>query len=954
MSTSSDRPGAFVSVFEREFDVIVYGAGFVGYAAACSLASRGLSTLLLEPSGDLLWEATRALVNTTAVTDTDAGGEWRAWLGKSLGGRASAAPAFDPALLEIAASRELTSGKDGLPAMLLYAPAVSVERSGNAVASAIVATKGGPRRVSGLRWLDASEQGDLIRMAGANRSLRWPTRIERRMLVHTGEAAALDATLRQLAEKKPGVTWSPSVRPEERIIGWTTEPDGQPWYRVATGLAAEMRTIAGPEIVFGVSLCGMRDFPVYEGGGGANVRGLPANLLAASPALRDEVLTTPGDRFGLGRKLAETCAALPAAEVRSAGAGEPVRLPPCVRDQEACDVLVAGVGTGGSHAAIAAARSGAKTRAFDFTGWPGGVGTGGGICGYFHGAKGGLQSEVDERVKRVEALLCGAVRAAGWHHEAKKIALLELFEEAGVRFLGDVMLVGTEQDGSGRVLAAVAVVGGELVRIPAKAFIDGTGDADLAAFAGAASKEGRIGDGRTLSYSQSVFSFTTKNGQPAVHSCNFDAGWVDPADVEDLTRARLTGTAQHFETLASVEGSVFAVSPWIGLRQSRHIETDYLVTMADLVGSARFDDSIGVTETVADTHSVDFEFESDELAFYYWTCRGFRHVMRCELPYRMMLPRGLSNVWVACRAAGIAVDAAYGLRMQRDLQRMGEAAGIAAAAAAANGVGAREVNLRQLQAALTASGAKSSAPEAESGLQADALLAALDQGLPGVAFWHLFQNAHRFGEAIRARLSHDNPRVTFYAAAILAMAGDASAEPRLIEALVSREQGPAPEEKPVPGAFAQCIDLPFWMQAVVLLRRVGTAACLSTLEALASTPGQPLNVRTTIALTLERLVERLGPRAEIRAAAAALEQTELPDPVLPPSRSLWRTLNGQPQKKLANDRGAKVAQDHTWQLQLVLVRIRRHAGWAGDRNDARFLSKDHRGIVRRALHATSA
>lgn len=39
------------------------------------------------------------------------------------------------------------------------------------------------------------------------------------------------------------------------------------------------------------------------------------------------------------------------------------------------------------------------------------------------------------------------------------------------------------------------------------------------------------------------------------------------------------------------------------------------------------------------------------------------------------------------------------------------------------------------------------------------------------------------------------------------------------------------------GAFGQCIALPFWLQALVLLRRIGSAACLPELKALAGEDG---------------------------------------------------------------------------------------------------------------------
>ncbi|MFA6962194.1 MAG: FAD-dependent oxidoreductase [Opitutaceae bacterium] len=940
----------FVSVFEHTFDTVVFGAGCVGYAAARRLAAQGIDTLLVEPSGDLLWEATRALENTAASSSgIDA---WEQWLFQLRAREGADGQFFDPALAEILTAHELSTGGPSLRT-LLYATPVALETAAAGISTVIVGTKSGPRRIHARRWLDATESGLVVRLAQPALKRRTAVTSYRSLVLHSPRPEALDLVFPALAERHPGLAWFTSVRTGERRLRWPAGNTGPAWHHKVPSLIADLRALLATtddttEVHFVVSHCAMTDFPVYTASAAImSAASVPVNLTVASPAFRSEALATPADRFMLGITAATELPSLPPASVFGNPSVASLLAPSA--SLEAVDVLVAGVGTGGAFAALAAARGGARTLAIEFTPYPGGVGTGAGICGYFHGAKGGLQSEIDERTREITTLLTGVpAHLNGWHHEAKKIVLLTLFEDAGVTFLGDVLLTGVERDAAGRVLAAQAVIDGRLTRIPATAFIDATGDGDLAALAGANFITGRPGDGRTLSYSQSIFALTPKERSNDLHACNFDAGWVDPTDPEDLSRARLTGIAQHLQPIWTQPNRAVAVAPLLGLRQSRQIDTDIKVTMADLVGHARFADSIGETETVADTHSVDYEFESDEMAFYYWTCRGFRHSLRSELPYRMMLPRGLANVWVACRAAGIETDAAYGLRMQRDMQRLGEAAGLAAALAASKRTDARGIDFSLLQGALDRSGARRADRSEDPTPSGESLLASLDKGLPGVHLWHLSRNSVHHRAAVESRLQSREPRVSFYAAAILAMWNDPAAEPRLIAALVNREEGPTPEEKPVVGAFAQCIDLPFWLQAVVFLRRIGTARCLPGLNTLAATPSLPLNVRTLIALTLERLAICLERNAELVTALDALLADRIPDSMLPPSRSLWRTLHGEPQKKLGNDRGAPVAQDHSWQLHLIIARTRKQLGLAPRPESAAF-TRDLRSYVRQAF-----
>lgn len=940
------------SVFLRDFDVAVIGAGLAGLAAARTLAARGRSVLLVEPSGDLLWEATRALENGTQ-TLTSSAPLWTAWLA-ALRGRSGADDLrFDPALAEILTAHELSEGKTGV-SVLLYAMPVATRVEAGEVTGVTLATKGGHRLIKARRWIDATETGLLARQVRPAPIARVPTSVHRSLVLQTLTPGPLDAVLPALAGHHPRleVFRSSNLREGERRLRWHVG-DGTPaWHRKVPALLRDLRALLAahhPDADLLVSHCAMNDYPVY-----AETRSiektLPHNLFVASPALRGEPLVHPGDRFMLGASVASVVLENDAARV-AARRPLPEIAPaaPVVTIPSDAEVVVAGAGTAGAVAAIAAGRAGARTLVFDHTTYPGGVGTGGGICGYFHGAKGGLQTEIDRRTQEMTVLLAGTSAGSdGWHHEAKKLVLLDCFEEAGVTFLGGALLAGVERDPAGTVSAVIVAVDGRLSRIPARAFIDGTGDGDLAALAGAGFALGRPGDARTLSYSQSIFSLLTREQHTDVRSCNFDAGWVDPFDPEDLSHARLAGIGQHLQPVWTHPGSPVAVSPLLGLRQSRQIDTDVRVTLVDLIGQARFSDSLGNVETVADTHSVDYEFESDEMAFYYWTCRGFRHRLRCELPYRMLLPRGLANVWIPSRAAGIDVEAAYGLRMQREMQRLGEVSGLAAAQAATHRTHARGIDLAALQSALDRSGARGVDQPEKPAPTLDAQLAALDTGLPGVHLWHLARLPESARQAVRTRFASAEPRVSFYAATLLAMWGESAAEQRLLRALESQETGPAPEERPVPGAFAQCIDIPFWLQAVLLLRRVGSARCLPALLALATRPGLPFNVRTTLALTLERLAARLGSHPQLVAALDALLAEEISDSVLPPSRSLWRTLAREPQKKLGNDRGAPVAQDHAWQLHLVVARIRQTLGLPA-RAEVEVFMRDPRGFVRRAF-----
>lgn len=942
---ASSFAAGFVSVFDRTFDVVIYGAGFSGFAAAGQLAARGKTVLLVESSGDLLWEGTRALENTGGSSERHPLLE--EWLSSLQSRQGADTFHFEPALAEILAADTLRRLRPQCET-LLYATAVAVEFSGSCLAGITVATKSGFRRIQARQWVDATEQASLARLCDPALPLRMPHAVSRSMVLQSTDPESLDVLIRRLAQSHPGLETFRSLRQSERRLRWIR--DGfTPWHRKAAALVRDLRALAieGPAAQWTVSHCAARDFPIYSS---ENVQldagKLPPNLVVLSPARQSGEMNSPADRFVLGANIT-----LPEAAA-DLSAEKPVSFapPPAPTLPEEYDVVVAGTGTAGALAAIAAARNGARTLALESSTEPGGIGTGGGISSYFHGAPGGIQSELDLRVCDMSELLTG-VRPGpkSWHREAKKFVLLEAFEESGVTFLGDATVCGVEKGTSGQVAAILATIGGEIFRIPAAAFVDCTGDGDLCALAGVPFTQGRVGDGRTLAYSQTAFSLSDHENGLKVRASNYDAGWVDATDPEDLTRARLEGLAQYLRPIWTDPDRPVAMASLLGLRQSRQIQTDVQVTLQDMVEDRRFEDSVGEVETVADTHSVDYEFENDDLAFYFWTCRAFRQPLRSTLPYRMMLPLGLDNVWIACRAAGMEGSAAYGLRMQREMQRLGEAAGSAAALCVRSGNLSREINWQDLQSHLDKSGARG--PERPETPSPDiaSLLENLDAGKPGIHLWHLYRREERPVDVLLERLGHERPRVSFYAAAILAMWEDAAAEPRLLRALRDNEMGPGPEECRVPGAHGQYIDIPFWLQAVVLLRRAGSSLCLPALRELSRRPGLPLNVRTIIALTLEKLALRMGAEPLLGEALDNLLQGNLPeDGLLPPSRSLWRALQGEEQKSLRNDRGSDTRQDHSWQLHLIASRIRRTLGLPVLPERVRW-ENDPRGFVRRAF-----
>lgn len=174
------------------------------------------------------------------------------------------------------------------------------------------------------------------------------------------------------------------------------------------------------------------------------------------------------------------------------------------------DVVVVGGGVAGVAAAIAAARTGADTLLIERFGALGGNLTIGLLEASmsFHDRHGrqiiaGIADEVIERLKaaggsigHVDDDVGYAGTVTPYDPEVLKMVALEMTEEAGVRLLLHTWVVRAVCEGTTLRRVMIENKSGRQA-IEGKVFVDCSGDADVAALAGAAFVQGRSGDGMT-------------------------------------------------------------------------------------------------------------------------------------------------------------------------------------------------------------------------------------------------------------------------------------------------------------------------------------------------------------------------------------------------------------------------------------------------------------------------
>jgi len=336
-----------------------------------------------------------------------------------------------------------------------------------------------------------------------------------------------------------------------------------------------------------------------------------------------------------------------------------------------CDVAVAGGGTGGAGAAIAAAREGARTIVTEIQHGLGGVGTLGLIATYWFGNRCGFTTELDESLAKLDQ---ANTNRSTWNTELKMALYGQMLKDAGGEaWLGSYTFGVQMNDNQ---------VSGLLVSTPFGAgvlscgsCVDATGSADVAAAAGAPC---RVTGADHMAVQGAGLS--PRPVQPRYN--NSDHTFIDDADPEGVTHAFAEARAKF--------DKAFDTSPFVDTRERRQIHGDFELSPLDFLAKRTFPDTVVTARSNFDTHG----FTVHPI---FMVTPPDKKPLTADVPFRCLLPQGIEGVLVTGLGVSAHRDALPVIRMQADVQNQGFAAGIAAAWSARNGIPLRELNIRNLQ-----------------------------------------------------------------------------------------------------------------------------------------------------------------------------------------------------------------------------------------------------------------
>ncbi|MDQ2733598.1 MAG: FAD-dependent oxidoreductase [Pseudomonadota bacterium] len=429
------------------------------------------------------------------------------------------------------------------------------------------------------------------------------------------------------------------------------------------------------------------------------------------------------------------------------------------------DVVVLGGGPAGIAAAACAARHGAHTLLVERYGFLGGMGTAAGVtnfCGLHANVHGEIRQVVhgiaDDLLDRMRSLgglnephlIFGKIHAQAYDTAAFKCAADALLLVCGAEMLFHALAVGVSRHGDGPIDALLLETKSGRVAVRAKTFIDCSGDGDLAHLAGVPMEKGdaagallyptlmfrvgnveaaRAGDAwRTIpdrmdnAEAAGEFHFPRRGAivRPQKHAYewrvnvtqlkNADGSATDGTDARSLSAGEVEGRRQAVDYVRFLRAKVpgfeeayaLDIAPQLGIRETRRLVGEAVLSADDVLGCADFADTIGVNGWPLELHVAgDVEWRWPPIP----ESRGFN-----QLPFRMLLPRrdtagGIDNLLVAGRCASMTHEGHSAARVSGACFVMGQAAGTAAALALRRAVAPHDLPAATLQQSLEAGGA---------------------------------------------------------------------------------------------------------------------------------------------------------------------------------------------------------------------------------------------------------
>ena len=335
-----------------------------------------------------------------------------------------------------------------------------------------------------------------------------------------------------------------------------------------------------------------------------------------------------------------------------------------------CDVLCVGAGSAGVYAADAAARQGVKVILVENDISIGGMSIHGNVRKYYYGFQGGSFEKDDAWCEKDDCFLINSPLG-----EKKKLCLLERLLKSGVTLLCKHTPTGLIFDKE-HVVGLRVYNGEREIYIQSKMVIDSTSDGHLVRMCKTNKRYGREIDGKSAPFS--VDATYMKDGK--YHIVNKDAGRINQYDSRDFSAKTMLAHKDLAKVIDS--GEFLDVASHTGVREGVSFEGEDTLQYADIIYGRCDKKILFWAYSDLDRHGYDRALD-EELFQNWWVISNLATVTaRIPVPLGSVVPKGVKGLVCAGRCLSADTYAQSAVRMTRDMFRMGECVGTAAALAA--------------------------------------------------------------------------------------------------------------------------------------------------------------------------------------------------------------------------------------------------------------------------------
>lgn len=459
------------------------------------------------------------------------------------------------------------------------------------------------------------------------------------------------------------------------------------------------------------------------------------------------------------------------------------------------DVIVCGLGTAGSLAALFSAENGLSVLGIESFTCVGGTHGVGGVNGHYFSCPGGRYETLDQAVK------ASAQQVTCTLGQSRSFLTEQALVKQGVDILYESSVCGVYLEGN-TVMGLRVLTKDGIREYGAKLVMDCTAEAFVAATAGCKTEFGRETDGQAQPYTL----VTMIHDGNKYRSTNIDYGRVNPQDPADLSKAILFSRGYQMEE-GHTGNTLIAQMPLLGIREGRRILPEETVRLEDVLADRQTETPMFYSYADLDKHGWDIAFDGETMGDWAVGANLIAYNVTIAVPYKAILPAGFDGILVPCRALGVDRDTSSCVRMNVDMKKLAEVAAEWATLAIRQNQKLRDVPYAQLRDVLTQSGCLKESdnrgcridgvkkqdgtpiiPRDVHWLEDPAKLeCALQTDSPGEAIW----SAKRMGEkallVLRPLLDSPSENTRKHAAFALSLLGDGSGIPLLRDMAVQRD-----------------------------------------------------------------------------------------------------------------------------------------------------------------------